>query len=190
MDTVFRIIGYLSIPVVLVGVAAAIWSTLRERPLRSRTLLLTAGIGVAFLVVYDVLRGSEVSRPLAWLAAVAGGVLGTLWAGRSRLRLAAGEVVVKGEAWYLAVWGLAVVAAQVAALGGFGEGTPLGIYAVYLASGLALGVNAGLWVRMTRVRKGAVAALEACPHCGSAVETGVCDACGWRILVASVPAVE
>jgi hypothetical protein len=189
MDTVFRILGYLSVPLVLIGVAVAIWSSLRARPLRARALVLVAGIGVAFLVVHDLLRGAEVYRPLGWLTAGVGVVLGARWAGRSRLRSAAGEVLAKGEAWYLAIWGLAVVAAQVSALGAFGEDSSLGIYAVYLATGLALGVNMGLWVRVVRVRHRAVVGSAACPHCGSAIETASCGSCGWRVLIPSVAAV-
>lgn len=189
MDTLFRVLGYLSIPLVLAGVAVAIWSALRERPLRGRTLLLTAWIGVVFLIVHDLLRAAEVLRPLGWLAAGVGGVLGATWAGRSRLRSAAGELLAKGEAWYLAIWGLAVVGAQLSALGAFGEDSSLGIYAVYLATGLALGVNIGLWVRLVRVRHRTVVGSTACPHCGSAVEAGSCGSCGWRVLISSVAAV-
>ena len=104
------------------------------------------------------------------------------------LPLVAGEAVVKGEAWYLAVWGLAVVVAQVAALGGFGEGSAaLAAYAVYLASGLALGVNAGLWVRMTESARGRWLAWQPATLwiCG---RDGSLRRCGWRVLVASVPA--
>lgn len=187
MDSLFRILGYVSIPLVLIGVAVASWSTLRERPLRARALVLVAGIGAAFLVMHDLLRGAEVSRPLGWLAAGVGGVLGARWAGRSRLRSAAGEVLAKGEAWYLAVWGLTVSVAQASALGALGEDTSLGVYAVYLATGLALGVNMGLWVRLVRVERGGVA--TSCPHCGFAVETGRCSSCGWNVLIPSFSAV-
>lgn len=189
MDAVFRIIGYLSIPLVLIGVAMAIRSSLRERPLRGRTLLLTTGIGIAFLIVHDLLRGAEISRPLGWLAAAVGGALGAVWAGRSQLRSAGHQVLAKGEAWYLAIWGLAVVVAQVSMLGLIAGGTSLGIHAVYLTTGLALGVNVGLWVRLARVRSRAVVAAIACPHCGSAVGTGSCGSCGWRVLIPTNPAV-
>jgi tellurite resistance protein TehA-like permease len=187
MDTVYRIIGYVSIPLVLIGVAMAIRSSLRERPLRGRTLLLTTAIGMAFLIVHDLLRAAEVSRPLGWLAAAVGAVLGAVWAGRSRLRSVGGEVVAKGEAWYLAIWGLAVVAAQFSALGPSSGGTSSGIYAVYLATGLMLGVNVGLWARLTRVRQRAVVASTTCPHCGSAVGMGSCSSCGWRVLIRADP---
>lgn len=189
MESVFRIIGYLSIPVVLVGVAVAIWTSLRERPLRGRTLLLTAGIGAGFLIVHDLLRASEVSRPLGWLVAAVGGVLGLVWAGRSQLRSAGNQILAKGEAWYLAIWGLAVVVAQVSALRLLADDTSLGIHAVYLATGLALGVNVGLWARLARDRPTAVVAARACPHCGSAIGTGNCASCGWRVLIPTDPAV-
>lgn len=188
MDTVYRIIGYLSVPVVVIGVAAAIWSTLRERPLRVRTLLLASGISVAYLLVHDLLRGNEVWRPLGWLTAGIGTVLGARWAGRSRLRSVAGRVLAKGEAWYLAVWGLAVVVVQVSALGALGESTVLGVYAIYLTTGLAPGVNVSLWVRLTGLRQMAGAGAFFCPHCGSPAATGTCASCGWRVLAPSVPA--
>lgn len=185
MDTLFRIIGYLSIPLVLIGVGVAIWSTLRERPLRGRTFLLVVGIGVAYLVVHDLLRGSEISRPFGWLAAGAGGLLGASWAERSRLRKVAGDVLAKGGARYLAVWGLAVVVAQLSALDSLRVGSSLGVYAVYLATGLALGFNAGMWLRLIRTRRSATAS---CPHCGSAVATGSCGACDRRVLIAAISA--
>jgi hypothetical protein len=186
MDTAFRIIGYLSVPVVLVGLGVAIWSTLRERPLRGRTLLLVAGIGFAYLIVHDLLRGDEIVRPLGWVVAGVGGLLGASWAERSRLRSVPGSVLAKGAAWYLAVWGTALVVAQLSALGVLGEDQWPGIYAVYLTTGLVPGSNLALWFRLSQVRrKGRSAAL--CPNCGGAVGLDLCGSCGWQVLM-GVPA--
>ena len=187
MDTVYRIESYLSVPVVLVGLAVAIWSTLRERPLRSRTLLLVAGIGVIYLVVHDLLRGEEIVRPLGWVVAGVGGILGASWAERSRLRALPGAVLAKGEAWYLAVWGLAIVVAQLSAHGILGEAQWPGVYAIYLTTGLIPGSNLALWLRVSQLRRKARSAAF-CPNCGGAVGPGQCASCGRQVLV-GVPAV-
>jgi hypothetical protein len=186
MDTVFRVIGYLSVPAVLIGIAMAIRSTLRERPLRGRTLLLLAGIGLAYLVAHDLLRGDEIVRPLGWAVAVAGILIGASWAERSRLRAIADRVLARGEAWYLAFWGIAVVIAQLSALGVFGEDQWPGIYAVYLTTGLIPGSNLALWFRLTQVRRKA-RSTAFCPHCGGAAAADRCAGCGRQVLV-GVPA--
>lgn len=182
MDTVFRIIGYLSVPAVLIGIAVAIRSTLRERPLRSRTLLLLAGIGLVYLVSHDLLRGDEIVRPLGWAVAVAGILSGASWAERSRLRTVAEQVLAKGEAWYLAFWGLAVVVAQLSALGVLGEDQWPGIYAVYVTTGLIPGSNLALWFRLTQLRRKARTAAF-CPHCGGVAGLDRCVGCERRVLM-------
>lgn len=189
MDMVFRIIAYLSLPAVVIGIVVAIWSTLRERPLRSRTLLLIAGIGLAYLVAHDLLRGDEIVRPLGWVVAGVGILIGASWAERFRLRTVAEQVLAKSDGWYLAFWGLALVVAQLSALGVLGEDQWPGVYAVYLTTGLIPGSNLALWFRLTQVRRKAAAGAEFCPHCGSAAATGSCGGCGWKTLSLSVPAV-
>ena len=183
MDAVLRIVGYLSLPVVLIGLAVAIWSTLRERPLRDRTLLLVSVTGVAYLVGHDLLRGEEVVRPLGWTLAGVGGAVGATWAERSRLRSVPGAVLAKGEAWYLVVWGLAVVIAQLSALGVLGEDQWPGVYAIYLTTGLIPGSNLTLWFRLFQIGRQARRAQTFCPHCGGLVGSGRCASCGWQLLM-------
>jgi hypothetical protein len=136
--------------------------------------------------MHDLLRGGEVVRPLAWVVAGVGGILGASWAARSRLRSVPGAVLAKGETWYLALWGLATIFAQLAALGVLGEDQWLGIYAVYLTTGLIPGSNLALWVRLTQLQRRA-RSVAFCPHCGGAAGPDRCTNCEWQLLI-GVPA--
>lgn len=193
MDVVFLIIGWLSIPVVLVGVYKMIASLKKEQTLRGRQLLIMAAVPVLILVLYEMLLDAE-SGPLSWLLLLVG-VAGGGWVSSTvDLRITGNDVYGTRSYWYLVLWAATFCFAQLAALGALPAGVGTGLATMYFATGIAVGLNSGLWYRQTVFRNRAkdvgVAVTAICASCGMPGDpvTNRCTSCSMRLVPAATPA--
>ena len=188
MDTVFLIIGYLSIPLVLVAVFMMISTLKKVQLVRSRQLLITIAISIAVLLLYEWVLDAERS---SWsvLLALGGAVIGGWVATTADLRVVDGDVYATRSHWYLWLWALTFSFAQLTALGVVSADVATGLASMYLATGVAVGLNLVLWnqrlVLLNRV-KAAGDSATACPSCGTpnGPAATVCAGCHLHLVPA------
>lgn len=191
MDLVFLIIGWLSIPVVLVAVFMMISTLKKEQHMRGGQLLLLAVISIAILFGYEWMLDAARSSWSGWLllgGAVAGGWVSTT----SELRITGLDVYGTRTYWYLVLWATTYSFAQLTALGALPAGVGTSLAAMYLATGVAVGLNLVLWNRQAVLKsraRAAGAAAGKCPSCGTPHDptaTG-CAGCHLHLVPTEVP---
>ena len=187
MDVVFKIIGWLSIPLLIFSVWMMIRTLKKERTITILRLLLQVAIGIVMLIVYVIFL--KVSPPTAWswVLIAAGLLIGLLQSRTTSLWVDQGKVLGKRSVWFLVVWAAAFSITQLLALLGQGVAASYGLLTVYLATGLSIGANFGLMIARQRIllksRSGAIS----CLSCGRDIPVGTsfCTDCGAQL--ATIP---
>jgi len=191
MDLVFLIIGWLSIPVVLVAVFMMISTLKNEQAVRSGQLLFLIGISIAILLLYEWVLDAERSS-WSWYLMLGGTVAGGWVATTVDLRVVGLEVYATRTYWYLGLWGLTYSFAQLTALGAVPAGVGTGLASMYLATGVAVGLNLVLWNQQLALKnraKAAGTAVGECPSCRTPNDRTaiVCAACHLHLVPTEVP---
>jgi hypothetical protein len=180
LDILFKIIGLLSIPLLLLSVILMIRGLRKERSIRSLSLIFPALISLIILIVYTALLNNL--PPTAWSAALllTGLFIGSLQSRTTRLAWSNGKITGKRSAWYLVVWGIAFTITQLLVLFGPSKAAAYGLLTIYLSTGLNLGVNATLLIRYFLLKSKKQVQGTICPVCGHNNEPGIkfCTGCG------------
>ena len=191
MEVFLKIIGYLSIPLVLLSVFVMIRSLRRDQRLTSRSLITQMLVSLVFIIAYALLLRVSVSLALSTPLLVLGLILGVLWNRTTHLRLQKGEVFGRRSIWYLVIWGLSFSITQLMALTASAEIVSYGLSTVYFSTGLAIGTNGSLLFRRWRLISSGAPVEISCPACGT-VNIRVrnfCTQCGQTLAptVATAP---
>lgn len=196
MDTFWKVIGYLSIPLVLVGVFVMLSSIKKEQRIGSRTLLWQAGFAFAILLVYQIILGADMSGPWPWVLLIGGAVVGIVVGRTTEVFKRGGVAYARRSFWFLVPWALTFGFAQLIALGAIDQSLFAGVSTLYASTGIALGATGVLAYRRLDLigvadspgeLAGAVFDPTRCPNCRGELATGArfCRACGRRVLVAA-----
>jgi hypothetical protein len=188
VEIVLRIIGWLSIPLLIFSVWMMIRSLKKERNITIVSLSLQVAISVVVLILYVVLL--RVSPPTVWSwALIAVGLLiGLLQSRTTSMHADQGKVLGKRSVWFLVVWAAAFSITQLLALVGRGTAASYGLLAVYLATGLSVGANCGLMIARQRVLAKAKSGAASCPNCGGSIPAGTrfCTNCGKQLVTVPI----
>lgn len=187
MDVVLKIIGWLSIPLLIFSVWMMIRSLKKERTITIVSLLLQVAISVVVLILYVVLLKVSPPTGWSWILIAAGLLIGLLQSRTTSLRVDGGKVLGKRSVWFLVVWAAAFSITQLLALLGQGVAASYGLLTVYLATGLSIGANFGLMIARQRVLTKAQSGAIICLGCGRDIPMGTsfCTNCGAQL--ATVP---
>lgn len=194
MDIVFLIIGWLSIPVVLVAVFMMVSTLRNEQLMRGGQLLLLAAISAGVLFVYEWALDAERSSWSVWLL-IGGAVAGGRVATTVDLRITGLEVYGTRTYWYLGLWAATYSFAQLIALGALPAAVGTGLASMYLATGVAVGLNLVLWNRQAVLKSRASkvgTAASGCPACGTPNDSTAtaCSGCHLHLVPTEVPIVS
>ena len=190
MDTLLRLVGYLSVPLVVLSVWVIVRGLGTEYRLRIRDLSVTVLFSVAVLVLFVVVL--DVDTPgWAWGLAIAGFLAGALVGRATAVRAIDGEMLARRSAWACGAWLVGFAYAQLAVLGALPGGSEAGLGAMFLATGIAVGTSVSMGLRRSQVIAAASAAgkpaseaTAACAHCGrrNLVAARFCGECGWHLI--------
>ena len=189
MDVVFKIIGWLSIPLLIFSVWMMIRTLKKERTITILRLLLQVAIGMVMLIVYVVFLKVSPPTTWSWGLIVVGLLIGLFQSRTTSMWVDQGKVLGKRSVWFLVVWAAAFSITQLLALMGQSVAASYGLLTVYLATGLSVGANFGLMIARQRVLVKARAGVTGCPNCGRNIPVGTsfCTDCGAQL--AAVPVV-
>ena len=188
MDFFFRIIGFLSIPLILVSVGLMIKNLRHEQRLTSRSLVIQLAMSPIILLIYALLLGVSVSVDLAIPLLFVGLALGALWGKTTKLSLNRGQVFGRRSIWYLVIWALTFTVTQGLALAASSGAVSHGLTTMFFSTGIAIGMNVNLlYRRWSLVSHGAPAGVR-CPACGNLNTAGLkfCVQCGTALASSPV----
>lgn len=208
LDVVLRIVGVLSVPLLVVSIVFMVKNLRRAYPVRPKGLALQTLSPVLVFVVYALLLSLDPPKLASGALLVVGIGLGVVSSLATKLVLDSGQVVGRRSVWYLVAWAASFSVTQLLAVFARAEYAAWGFTTLYFSLGLTLGTNAMLLVRRQRILGGeeipaeltvtppAIAAppayappgpqprlLPRCPGCGRPVEPGArfCTGCGVRL---------
>ncbi|MEN8614063.1 zinc ribbon domain-containing protein [Dehalogenimonas sp. THU2] len=184
LNTVLVIAGYASIPLVLLSVFAIVRTVGKPRPLVASGLLTQMLFSAAFLVLYRFLLNLGEPTLLSW-GLLGAGLLGGAFQGfTTRIDVNGDKITAKRSVVYLIIWGLSFSATQALAMLGQDTIAAYGLSSVYLATGMAIGMNGTLLARRLLVSTGTftapVTSSVPCPNCAARNSSNrkFCRSCG------------
>ena len=148
-----RLIGWLSIPLLVFAVLIMIRSIKRQSRLRARALVIPLVTTLLVPLVYIAILGTAPSI-LAGALFVFGLVIGFVWGNTTVLELRDGEVFGARSVGYIIIWGFTFILSQTLALTAGTLLVGLGLSTIFLSMGIALGTNGNLIYRRSAVRSG------------------------------------
>jgi hypothetical protein len=155
LTPLLKIVGFLSIPVVVVSIFLMIKSIGRRRRISQRGLLIQLGLSPTFLVVYALLLGVGVAVKWAIPLIVVGLGIGLFWGQGTRLDVRSGETYGTRSIWYLLAWGVSFVLTQMLALFASDGATAGGLAVMVFSTSAAVGMNGLLLLRRSTLLSGA-----------------------------------
>jgi len=147
LTPLFKVVGFLSIPLVVLSVFLLTRSIGRATRITSRGLIIQIGTVPVFLLVYSLLLGVSVALKWAIPLVMIGTGVGGFWGFNTVLTLRGNEVFGTRSIWYLVLWGVSFALTQLLALVGTDGMTASGMATMCFSMGTALGMNGGLLIR-------------------------------------------
>lgn len=209
LNVALRIVGALSVPLLIISIVFMIKNLRRAYPVRPKGLALQTLTPVLVFVIYALLLSLDPPKIASGVLFVVGIGLGVVSSLTTRLGLDSGQVVGRRSIWYLVAWAVTFSVTQLLAVFARSEYAAWGFTTLYFSLGLTLGTNAMLFVRRQRILAGdespADLTLTApgpapapayavpgpvlappparCPGCGRPVDPGArfCTGCGVRL---------
>jgi len=148
MAVVFMILGYLSIPVLIVSVGFTIRSIRREQQvtITRRSLLIPMVIVGVIVLTYVILLDVNATAAATWLPLAGGAAAGWWWChATTRLTIDEGRVLGAKTIWVLVPWVISMGLTQVLALTESELTVSLGFPVMFAVAGLTVGEHAGLF---------------------------------------------
>lgn len=198
LNVVLRIVGFLSIPILVVSIILMIKNLRRVSPVRLKGLVFQSFSPLVVFVIYALFLSLDPPRIASGLLFAVGLGLGILSSLTTRLGLARGEVVGQRSIWYLVAWAVTFSVTQLLAVFARSEYVAWGFSTLYFSLGLTLGTTGTLFARRQRILAGDEAPAElppaspasapraigaTCPRCGEPLDAGArfCTRCGVRL---------
>jgi len=189
LNVVLRVVGALSVPLLVVSIFFMIKNLRRPYPVLPKGLALQTLAPVLVFVVYALLLSLDPPKIASGALFVVGIGLGVASSLTTKLGLDGGHVIGRRSIWYLVAWAVTFSVTQLLAVFARSEYAAWGFTTLYFSLGLTLGTNGTLFARRQRILAGDEPAaatpspLARCPGCGRPVESGArfCTGCGVRL---------
>lgn len=194
MALVFRVIGYLSLLILLISFYFMVRTLRRGRKVTRRSLIIPILMSVLFLVVYGAVLNHPEPSVLSALLMALGLVFGVIWSRATTLTARGTDVYGRRSVGYVVIWGLSIAVTQAATLMA-PSWAAYGMSTIYFSTGLAMGTNASLLIKRSRllsdhsqgrlVAGAGQAVLSRCKRCGEISESGqrFCVNCGSQLRI-------
>lgn len=147
MDTVFHLITLLSIGFTIMITALMLFNFRKERRISAFSLLLSAILSLAILVVFTLLTGAKLNLLLALPILALGLLVGFLRGLTTQLYYKKGQVVGRNSQLFLLGWGGSLALAQVLTLFGSALLASMGLIPLFLSTGIQVGMNGNVLIR-------------------------------------------
>jgi uncharacterized OB-fold protein len=170
---------------ILTGISIALiilmFVTYRKiRNVSIKTPLIAIAIGLAAFIIYKAIIGTSLTNQALLALAGFGALLG-MWQGRkTKVWLENGHRKMQNTVWFIIIWVLGYGLSQALVLAGQAMSMNLGIGALSLSTGITLGTQSVLFLKVStaKPRQGTT-----CPKCGNLNQPEIefCGKCGNRL---------
>lgn len=150
METLFRILGYLALPVTIWTLAKTVKRWRRQSRLTPLRLALPVVVAGGLLIVYVTMLGVAVPATRSWLPMILGVAGGVAAGRRAHVAIDRGTMVGTRSLWTLAIWIGAYTLTQILALSGAGATTAV-LAVVFLSTGATVGESGWLLIRRAQM---------------------------------------
>lgn len=157
VDFTLRIIGFLSIPLILWTIFHMVRTLRKPHPIRIKSLVVQMLIPVGTLIIYGFILGVEPPRLLSAFLLAVGLVAGVLTSRTTAMQLQGETVVGTRSAWFLLAWGASFTITQLMAIVASPELASWGFSTMYFSLGLTLATNGSLLYHRQMTTSGAAA---------------------------------
>jgi hypothetical protein len=147
METIFRLIGFLSAVLTVAMTVLMLFTFRRERPISTFSPFLSAILSLVMLPVFTLLSGARLNPLLAIPILALGLLIGFLRGLTTRLTYKDGQVVGRNSLLFLLGWGGSLVLAQFLNLFGSAFLASIGLMPVFLSTGTQVGMNGNVFLR-------------------------------------------
>lgn len=146
MGTVFRMLGFVALPVTLWALTQMVRQWRRQHRFTVPRLVLPMATAAGLVLVYSTLLDVELPRTRTWVPLLIGIGGGVVVGRRAHVAVHHGEFIGMRSMWGLAVWAGAYCITQLLALSG-AAGTTAILAIVFLATGVTVGEHGWLLMR-------------------------------------------
>jgi hypothetical protein len=153
----------------------------KVRSMSVKTPLMSIAVGLVGFVVYKAIIGTSISAQLLWVLAVFGALLG-MWQGKKTMVwVEDGKRKAQNTAWFIVVWLIGFGFNQMLVVTGQALCMNLGIGALSLSTGVTVGAQGMLFIKLATARPGETVR---CINCGSVnrPRRGNCAKCGKAVV--------
>jgi hypothetical protein len=169
-----------------VSIALIILMLVTYRKIRNvsiKTPLIAITIGLAAFVIYETIIGTSLTNQALLVLAGFGALLG-MWQGRkTKVWMENGQRKMQNTVWFIIIWVFGYGLSQALVMAGQAMSMNLGIGALSLSTGITLGTQSVLFVKVAsaKPRQGMT-----CPKCSNPNQGGIefCGKCGTKLKVA------
>ena len=161
----------------------------RVRSISIRAPLISIAVSVLVIVLYGFIIGASIPTVVLLAIGVAGLLLG-LWQGKNtKIWMENGKGKAQNTFWFLVVWAICYGVNQSLVVAGQQLSMNLGIGAMSLGTGVTVGTQGTLLVKLLRVSP---ETSTRCPNCGKEVKPGskFCEKCGKKLVVITPPVTQ
>jgi len=147
LTTLYRIIGFLSMPLVIVSVVMMVRTIGRARQISRTSLLIQLGTSPAFFIIYSLLLGVSIAMKWGMPLVLIGLGVGGFWGLGTSLSVRNHQVVGTRSVLYLWLWMATFLLTQMLALFATDGATAGGLATMCFSMGTAVGMNGSLFLR-------------------------------------------
>jgi hypothetical protein len=147
METILRLIGFLSAVLTAAMTVFMLFTFRKERPISTFSPFLSAVLSLVMLPVFTLLSGARLNLLLAIPILALGLLVGFLRGLTTRLTYKDGQVMGRNSLLFLLGWGGSLVVAQLLNLFGSAFLASVGLMPVFLSTGTQVGMNGNVFLR-------------------------------------------
>jgi len=152
MEKVFRILGYAFVGVTVVLTVVMLVTFRKERRIRALSTLISLGLSALMLPVFVLISRARLNPLVAWPALGLGFLGGVLWALATRIYHKGRLAMAQHSVWYLVGWGASWALSQLLVMFGSRLLASASLLAAFLSTGVQVGVNVNLLVRLATLK--------------------------------------
>jgi hypothetical protein len=179
-----QIVSYIFTGITIVLIVIMLSTFRRVRSMSVKTPLISIAVGLVGFIVYRAVIGTSLSTQLLWALAVIGALLG-IWQGKKTMVwVEDGKRKAQNTIWFIVVWLIGFGFNQLLVVTGQALSMNLGIGALSLSTGVTMGAQGILLIKLATARSGET---TRCSNCGSVNQAGGgnCPRCGKAIVAFS-----
>ena len=152
MDSIARTVSLVGIAVTVVMTLVMLFTFCKDRPIKPRTLLLSALLSLVMLPVLMLFSRTRLNPVVALPALVMGLLVGGIRGRTTKLVYRDGVVMGRNSMFFLLGWAGSLLLAQAVNLLGSALLSSLGIIPLFLSTGTQVGMSGDLLLRRLRLK--------------------------------------